>query len=243
MFSKNELPADENHLKPGLYIVATPIGNADDITLRALNVLKSVDFVICEEYKVGSRLLKNYDIKKPLELLNEHNEKEQGGELLNRLLIKGESAALISDAGTPLFADPGNDLVRQCHQNGILVVPVPGASSIMSALMSAGLVSDKFLYYGFLPANKDERRDEIKKIPNNLNIVLLEAPYRLKQLLRDLRKGLGDNRNAIIAYKLTQPQEKIFWGTLKELALITETLPKGEFVLILKKLETRWKRK
>jgi len=103
MFSKNELPADENHLEPGLYIVATPIGNADDITLRALNVLKSVDFVICEEYKVGSRLLKNYDIKKPLELLNEHNEKEQGGELLNRLLIKGESAALISDAGTPLL--------------------------------------------------------------------------------------------------------------------------------------------
>lgn len=242
MSSKSKLTTETEPLSSALYVVATSIGNMDDITLRALKILEAVDFVICEEYKIGSRVLKAYGIKKPLELLNEHNEKEQARELLNRLLMNGESAALISDAGTPLFADPGSDLVWQCNQSGIRVIPVPGASSIMAALMSAGLSTGKFLFNGFLPANRDERLIAIRKIPNNLNVVLLEAPYRLKQLLRDLRKGLGDNRNAIIAYKLTQPQEKIFWGTLQELAIMTEDIPKGEFVMIIKKIEVRWKR-
>lgn len=222
--------------KNKLYVVATHIGNLDDITLRALKVLKKVDFIICEEYKVGSRLLKSYDIKKPLELLNEHNEIEQTQVILNKLLMNGISAAIISDAGTPLFADPGNDLVYQCNQNGITVVPVPGASSLMCALMVSGIKLEKFLYYGFLPANKEERRKAIKKLPNNVDIVFLETPYRLKQLLADMRKILGQSRQAIIAYKLTQPQEKIFWGNLKELITMTQDLPKGEFVFILKKL-------
>ena len=229
--------------KSKIYVVATPIGNKDDITLRALKVLKEVDFVICEEYKPGSRVLKAYDIKKPLEQLNEHNEKEQSKVLLDRLLINGESAALISDAGTPLFADPGNTLIWQCHQNGIPVIPVPGASSIMTALMGCGLAVDKFLYYGFLPANTEKRLEALKKVPTHLNVIFLEAPYRLKQLLRDFRRSLGDNRQAIIAYKLTQPEEKFFWGNLKELNIQTADLPKGEFVFVLKKLEPRrkWK--
>ncbi len=226
-----------------LYVVATPIGNQDDITLRALNVLKEVDFVICEEYKPGSKLLRSYQIKKPLELLNEHNEKEQSKILLDRILMKGESAALISDAGTPLFADPGNTLVWQCHQNGIAVIPVPGASSIMAALMSCGLAADKFLYYGFLPANTEKRLAAIKKVPTHLNVIFLEAPYRLKPLLRDFRKVLEDQRQAIIAYKLTQPEERFFWGNLSELAVQTAELPKGEFVFILKKLESTRKRR
>jgi 16S rRNA (cytidine1402-2'-O)-methyltransferase len=229
--------------KSKLYVVATPIGNKDDITLRALKVLQEVDFVICEEYKPGSRILKAYDIKKPLEQLNEHNEKEQSKVLLDRLLINEESAALISDAGTPLFADPGNTLVWQCQQNGIPVIPVPGASSIMSALMSCGLVADKFLYYGFLPANTEKRLEALKKVPAHLNVIFLEAPYRLKQLLRDFKKVLGSGRQAIIAYKLTQPEEKFFWGDLKELSIQTADLPKGEFVFVLKKVELRrkWK--
>ncbi len=221
--------------KSKLYIVAIPIGNADDITLRALKVLGEVDFVICEEYKPGSRFLKSCDIKKPLELLNEHNEKEQSKIILERLLINTETAALISDAGTPLFADPGNNLVWQCHQNGIKVIPVPGASSIMAALMGSGLHLDQFLYYGFLPANRDERIFAIKKLPGRYDLVFLEAPYRLKQFLRDMKYVLGKKRQAVIAYKLTQPQEKFFWGTLKELSIMTEELPKGEFVFILKR--------
>ena len=241
MSLKSKLPVDDISPKSRLYIVATPIGNKDDITLRALKVLQEVDFVICEEYKIGSRLLKSNEIKKPLVLLNEHNEEEQGKEILDRLLLNRETAALISDAGTPLFADPGNGLVWQCHQNGIQVVPIPGASSIMAALMASGLVEDRFLYYGFLPANRDERLAAVKKIPIHLNVVMLEAPYRLKPFLRDLQKGLGGKREAIMAYKLTQPQEKIFWGNLKELSLMTEELPKGEFVFILKKLESRRK--
>ena len=229
--------------KSKLFVVATPIGNPDDITLRALQVLKEVDFVICEEYKAGSRTLKKYNITKPLELLNEHNEKEQSYNILQILLIEGKSAALIGDAGTPLFADPGNNLVWQCHQNGIQVVPIPGASSIMAALMVVGLAADKFLYYGFLPANKEKRLEALKKIPTHLNVILLETPYRLKPILRDMIKVLGSQRQAVIAYKLTQPQEKIFWGDLKELSQMTEELPKGEFVFILKKLESKRKRK
>ncbi len=229
--------------KNKLYVVATHIGNPDDITLRALKVLKEVDFVICEEFKVGSRLLKSYDIIKPLELLNEHNETEQTQVILNKLLMNGETAAMISDAGTPLFADPGNNLVWQCHQNGVKVVPIPGASSIMAALMASGLKLEQFLYYGFLPANKDERKRAIKRLPHNYDLIFLETPYRLKQLLADMKKILGANRQAIIAYKLTQPNEKIFWGNLQELITMTQELPKGEFVFILRKIEMNKGRK
>ncbi|MCF7857964.1 MAG: 16S rRNA (cytidine(1402)-2'-O)-methyltransferase [Candidatus Cloacimonetes bacterium] len=221
--------------KSKLYVVATHIGNPDDITLRALKVLKDVDFVICEERKVGSRLLKSYDLKKPLELLNEHNETEQTQVILNKFLMNETSAAMISDAGTPLFADPGNNLVWQCNQNGIKVVSVPGASSIMAALMISGLKLEQFLYYGFLPANKDQRKKAIRDLPANYDLIFLETPYRLKQLLRDLKAILGANRQAIIAYKLTQPKEKLFWGNLQELVTMTQDLPKGEFVFILKK--------
>ncbi len=229
--------------KNKLYVVATHIGNPDDITLRAIKVLKSVDFVVCEEFKVGSRLLKGYDIKKPLELLNEHNENEQTQVILDRLVMNGETAAMISDAGTPLFADPGNNLVWHCHQNGVDVVPVPGVSSIMAALMVSGLKLEQFLYYGFLPANKDERKRAIKRLPNNYDLVFLETPYRLKQLLADMKKILGANRQAIIAYKLTQPNEKIFWGSLQDLTTMTQELPKGEFVFILRKIEITKRRK
>lgn len=225
--------------KNKLYVVATPIGNYEDITLRALRVLKEVDFVICEERKMGSKLLKNYEIKKPLELLNEHNEDEQTAVLMERLLIKGETAALISDAGAPLFADPGNSLVWRCHQAGITVVPLPGASSLMAALMGSGIAMDQFLYYGFLPANKDERKRALQKLPYQYDIIFLEAPYRLKQLLEAFKKNVGANRQAIIAYKLTMPQEKFFWGNIKELITMTEDLPKGEFVFILKRVPGR----
>ncbi len=227
--------------KSRLYVVATPIGNPNDITLRALKVLKEVDFVICEERKVGSRFLKKYKIEKPFELLNEHNEKEQTQNIKSRLTENIESAALISDAGTPLFADPGNELVHQCHQNNIPVIPIPGVSSLMTALMGSGLKLDRFLYYGFLPANKDKRLSELKKLPKNIDLIFLEAPYRLKQLLRDMIRVLGEKRQAVIAYKLTFPEEKFFWGNMKELSIMTDGLAKGEFVFILRKLEQRTK--
>jgi len=221
--------------KNKLYVVATPIGNPADITFRAIEIINNIDFLICEEYKIGSKFLNRHKINKPLELLNEHNEEEQTEKIFNRLLLNNETAALISDAGTPLFADPGNELVRKCHEYNIQVVPIPGASSIMSALMVSGLSLDKFLFWGFLPANKFERIKTIKKLPFRYDLILLEAPYRLKQLIRDLIRGLSDKREAIIAYKMTYPEEKIIWGNLKELQIITQDLPKGEFVFILKK--------
>jgi|SRR5690554_198065 len=223
-------------LKPGLYVIATDIGNPADITLRALAVLQSVDFVICEERKVGAAFLKRYGFKKPLELLNEHNEKEQSNRLLARLMNEEVRAALISDCGTPLFADPGSKLVRLCHKKQIPVIPIPGASSLMAALMGAGRSEEGFLYYGFLPAGREERIKALKDLKNRteIDIVFLEAPYRLKPLLRDLKMILGPEREGIIAYKLTQPEERMIFGKLRQLQEEAEILPKGEFVFILR---------
>jgi len=226
-------------LSSGLYIVATDIGNTADITLRALAVLNKVDLVICEERKNGSRLLKRYGLEKPLEIINEHNEKENSRELINKIITSKISVALISDGGTPLFADPGNYLVQQCQFFNIPVIPIPGISSLSAALMVSGVGSgsEKFFYYGFLPANKEERLKELFRLRNMsfLNIVFLETPYRLPQLLRDMNKVLNKNRIGLIAYKLTTPEERLFTGTLEELMIMTDGLPKGEFVFILYK--------
>jgi 16S rRNA (cytidine1402-2'-O)-methyltransferase len=223
--------------KPILYIVAMPIGNPKDITLRALDVLKSVDVLICEERKIGFRYRSAYGLTQEWELLNEHNHEEQSPILIKRLKDEHKSAALVSDAGTPLFADPGSELVRLCRYENIPVVPVPGASSLMTALMGSGLDLKQFMYYGFLPANTEERLNALKKIRSwqDWDIVFLETPYRLKQFLRDMIQVLGAKRKGIIAYRLTFPEEQFIEGELDKLSKLSETLPKGEFVFILKK--------
>ncbi len=222
-----------------LYVVSVHIGNPKDMTLRAIEVLKEVDFVIVEEYKSGSRILNQYDIKKPMAILNEHNENKETVEILKKLQTEPLKAALISDAGSPVFADPGSHLVWQCHQNNISVSTVPGASSLIAALMASGLECKKFFYYGFLSAKREERVKELEKLPKHVDIVFLEAPYRLPALMRDFIQVLGKQRKAIIAYKLTQPEEQVFWGSLQELSVMTDGLPKGEFVFILKKFKPR----
>lgn len=227
--------ASGEKIERGLFVIATDIGNWQDITLRALTVLGEVDFVICEERRAGEKLLKRYGIDKPIELLNEHNEKEQTTRLIRNLVSRKGTAALISDNGTPLFADPGSRLVRECHYYRIPVIPVPGASSLMAALMAAGRNSQSFFYYGFLPAAKEERIKELRKLKERSDIdhVFLETPYRLKQFLRDMKMILGKQRKGIIAYRLTCPEEKIISGKLDELEPEAEKLPKGEFVFIL----------
>lgn len=221
--------------KACLYVVATHIGNWDDITLRALKILKEVDFVICEERKAGSKLLRYYEIKKDIMLLNEHTEKLEENEIFDKIFIEGKTAALISDAGTPLFADPGSRLVYKCNDYGITVKPVPGASSLMAMLMISGLKLNCFQYCGFLPANREERGKALRRYEKltNLDLVFLEAPYRLKQILRDMEIVLGGSRKIMIGYKLTQPEEKFFEGTVKEMRIMTQDIPKGEFVVIL----------
>jgi 16S rRNA (cytidine1402-2'-O)-methyltransferase len=227
--------AAKEEIKPGLYVIATDIGNPADITVRALAVLSRVDFIICEERRIGESFCKRYGIDKPLELLNEHNEAKNTVTLLHKMITSQIRAALISDNGTPLFADPGSRLVKECLYHRIPVFPIPGASSLMAALMTAGRKSQRFFYYGFLPAAKEERIKELRQLKDRDqdDTIFLETPYRLKQFLRDMRMVLGKQREGIIAYRLTCPEERIISGNLTELETEAEKLPKGEFVFIL----------
>ena len=217
-----------------LYLVATPIGNHEDITLRALNILKSVDFIICEEFKDARRLLSQYQISKVLFSLNKHNEKDNADELLLKL-VEGQSAALISDCGTPLFSDPGHLLVDLCISQNIDVIPIPGASSLLPALTGSGFDIEKFFYYGWLSPKKDIRKQQLMKLKSmNEVIVLMDTPYRLKSLLEDIVKIFGKNIAVVLAYQLTMGNEKFYRENAAELLKISfERNLKGEFVLII----------
>lgn len=222
-------------MKSNLFIVSTPIGNYEDITLRALRILKDCDFIICEEYKEARRLLSQYKIQKELIALNEHNEKEVSPDIITRIK-NGQTAALISDCGTPLFSDPGHFLVSLAIQNKIDVKPVPGASSLLTALVGSGLDFEKFYYYGWLSPKKDIRKkqlSDLKRIKGT--IIILDTPYRLQSLLENVLKILGENFQVVLAYELTKDKEKFYRGTALQVFEITkkENL-KGEFVLILK---------
>jgi len=216
-----------------LYIVSTPIGNYDDITLRALKTLKEVDFIICEEFKEARRLLAHYEIKKELFNLNEHNEKEVINDLLLKL-INGESAALISDCGTPLFSDPGHLFVDVLISQNIDVIPVPGASSLLSALIGSNFDFEKFYYYGWLSPKKDIRRQQLFKLKSIKEvIVLMDTSYRLKSLMFDIVKMLGNNIPVVVAFELTMKGEKFYRGTAVNILKQVEAKNlKGEFVLI-----------
>lgn len=225
-------------MKPALYIVSTPIGNYEDITLRALRVLKECDFIICEEYKEARRLLSHYKIEKELFSLNEHNENEEADELIIKIKAS-KSAALFSDCGTPLFSDPGHLLVDLAIQNKIDVIPVPGASSILAALVGSGLDFEKFYYYGWLSPKKDIRRKQLLDLRKRKEtIVLMDTPYRLRTLLEDVVKLIGEKTPVVLAYELTKEREKFYRGTA--LAVFNQAEKenlKGEFVLIIENLK------
>jgi 16S rRNA (cytidine1402-2'-O)-methyltransferase len=226
-------------LSSTLYLVSTPIGNYDDITLRALNVLKNVDFIICEEFKTGNRLLKYYGFDKPLEALNEHNEARDAEVTVERIK-EGADAALISDAGTPVFADPGAKLVHIALKKGIRVVPVPGASSILSALVVCDFSINSFHYAGFLPRKREERLRELGRLASlGCVCVIMEAPYRFKPLIEDCLASFGRNRRAIVAVDMTMPNEQVIRGTLGEIDKKFDDAPfKAEFVLIVDESKT-----
>ena len=216
------------------FIVSTPIGNYEDITLRALRILKEVDFIICEEFKEARRLLSRYKIEKQLFELNEHNENEVSDEIL-QMILEGKSAALISDCGTPLFSDPGHLLVDLAIQNKIDVVPVPGVSSLLTALVGSGLDFEKFYYYGLLSPKKDIRRKQLLDLKRiKQTIVLIDTPYRLKTVLEDIVKILGANIPCVLAFELTKEREKFYRGNAGNILMhIKKENLKGEFVLIL----------
>lgn len=217
-----------------LFLVATPIGNWEDITLRALRVLKEVDLIIFEERKEGSRLLRHYGIERPVESLNEHNEAAVTSVILGRMK-EGASVALISDAGTPVFSDPGLVLVKRALEQGIKVVPVPGASSLLAALIVSGFPIGEFVFQGFLSPKKERRMSELQQLKREpRTIVLMEAPYRLVQLVRDIADVFGASRRICVAFDLTLPTEQIFHGTAPELyKRFAKEERKGEFVVLL----------
>jgi len=220
-------------IAPGLYVVATPIGNLSDITLRALDVLRAADIIACEDTRVSSRLLSHYGIKVRTTSYHDHNAEEKRPQLLEQLQ-DGKIVALISDAGTPLISDPGYKLVREAARLGIKTMPVPGVSSVIAALSVSGLPTDRFLFAGFLPAKTAARRKEIEKlavVPATL--VLFESVHRLDDTLAELASQLGE-REAVIARELTKLYEELRRGTLGELAehYAKTGDPKGEVVIV-----------
>lgn len=217
-----------------LFLVATPIGNLEDITLRALNTLKFVDVVLVEEYREGSRLLKKYGFEKEIILLNEHNEKESVPEVI-KLLKQGKNIALISDSGTPVFSDPGKLLVKEAINENIRLIPVPGASSLLPALIVSGFKTDRFLFYGWLSQKKEKRKIELQNLKKETNtIVLMDTPYRLKQLLIEISEVFKKERKICLAYNLTMADEMTFHGYATDIFKIVEDKKlKGEFVILI----------
>lgn len=221
-------------MKPGnLYIVATPIGNLEDLTRRARRVLTEADAVVCEERRAGSTLLAQLQLTKPLYELNEHSRPADVGALCERL-GSGENLALISDHGTPLIQDPGADLVNAAIRAGIRVEPVPGASAILAALVASGIAAPRFRFLGLLPPKREQRAQTLENLRAVREpLILLDAPYRLMPLLNALRDAFGAERGAAVACDLTTPQENFVRGTLAEIIEYFGRHPfKGEFVLV-----------
>ena len=223
---------EEVQKKGCLYLVSTPIGNWDDMTLRGIKILKNCDKVVCEEPKEGARILKQYNVYKDIELLNEQNEGEMSQELIYEL-TQGKRIALISDCGTPVFADPGYDLVKACLRRNIDIVVVPGASSIMAGVVRSGFGIKQFLFAGFLSRMKEEREEQMKLLSyERRTVVLLETPYRLMPFLEAARDILP-YRNAYIGCNLTMPYETHHYGTFLDLYKKFKDMRfKGEFIVI-----------
>lgn len=230
----SQLPVDPvGALSPGLYLVATPIGNARDITLRALDTLGGADVIVCEDTRVTTKLLAIHGIRKPLLAYHEHNA-DKAGRVIMKRLKDGETVALVSDAGTPLISDPGYRLVRACAEAGIHVTHLPGASSVLTALVLAGLPTDRFLFAGF-PSTKSGRRksgfETVKSVP--ATIIFLESPKRLAKSLAQMAAVFGP-RDAVVGRELTKKFEEVRRGTLAELAAhyAAAGAPKGEVTVV-----------
>ena len=223
-------------MKTCLYLVATPIGNLEDITLRALEVLKKVDLVACEDTRTTNRLLSHYGIKKKLISIHQHNEKNKTEILMNDLL-NGKSIAYVSDAGTPAISDPGAFLVNQALKFGFKVSPIPGPSSLVAAFSASGIVSTQFQFYGFLPNASSKAKKLLKTIYNQpLPTIFFESPHRILKTLSLVREIFGPNHEIFVARELTKIYETIYKDNVLSIIDRLESYPKeqkGEFVIIL----------
>jgi len=219
--------------KGTLYFVATPIGNLEDISLRALKVLKEVDLIAAEDTRQTVKLLNHFEIKNRLVSYHEHNKREKGRDLVERLL-EGQDIALVSDAGTPGISDPGEELIRLAVEMGINVTMVPGPAAVIAGVVLSGLPSGRFCFEGFLPMNKRARIERLKEIKDHTQtIVFYEAPHKLIYTLKDLREVLG-NRRIALARELTKVHEEVIRCTLDEaISKYENETPKGEYVLVI----------
>jgi 16S rRNA (cytidine1402-2'-O)-methyltransferase len=225
---------EPQHPKGTLYLVATPIGNLEDISLRALRLLKEVDLIACEDTRHTARILHHFGIKTPCESFHEHNETQRSAQVLAQL-AGGKTVALVSDAGSPLVSDPGYNLVSACRAEGIRVVPVPGASAAITALTASGLATDRFYFGGFLPHKKSARRARLQEASTvNATLVFYEAPHRLLASLEDMIEILGD-RQACLARELTKIYEEFLCARLAIIHGEMKSRPqvRGEITLVI----------
>jgi 16S rRNA (cytidine1402-2'-O)-methyltransferase len=216
-----------------LFVVSTPIGNLGDLTHRAVEVLKAADVILAEDTRRSQVLLRHYGIEGRLVSAHEHNEKSRAGTVVE-MLREGRDVALVTDAGTPLLSDPGARIVREVVEAGFEVVPVPGASALLAALVASGIPAERFTFYGFIPrkgGRRTELLDEIAALP--YAAVLYESPHRTAELLRDLAAAAGPERRVAVARELTKLHEEFFRGTAEEAAArFEEREPRGEIVVV-----------
>lgn len=214
-----------------LYLVATPIGNLEDITLRALRILREVDLIAAEDTRHTLKLLNYYEISKPLYSYHRHNEEVKADFLLEKLK-EGQNIAVVSDAGTPIICDPGEQIVREALKEEIEVIPIPGACAFVNALIASGLDTREFCFYGFLSVNKKLKKEKLEQIrKENKTVILYEAPHKLRNTLEEMKRILG-NREIVVARELTKIHEEFRRGTISEI-LESYIEPKGEHIILI----------
>ena len=214
-----------------LYLVATPIGTLEDITLRAINVLKNVDLIAAEDTRHTLKLLNHLEISKPMISCHRHNENEKSNKIIEKLK-EGKNIAIVSDAGTPGISDPGEEVVKEAIKEDIQIIPIPGACAAINALIVSGIDTKEFYFLGFLPLNKKLRKEKLNEIKNiNKTIILYEAPHKILNTINDLENIL-ENRQVVFAREITKIHEEFIRGTIKEIKEKIEN-PKGEFVIII----------
>ena len=214
-----------------LYIVATPIGNLEDITLRAIRILKEVDLIAAEDTRHTLKLLNHLEISKPLISYHRHNEEERKENLIDKLK-EGKNIAIVSDAGTPGICDPGEVIIKECIEEGINIVPIPGACAMINALIASGISTKEFTFIGFLPLNKKTRKQKLEEIKNSdKTIILYEAPHKLNTTLKELSNILTNDRQVVLAREITKIHEEYIRGNIEE--ILNKDNLKGEMVLII----------
>ncbi|HWY67325.1 MAG TPA: 16S rRNA (cytidine(1402)-2'-O)-methyltransferase [Terriglobales bacterium] len=221
-------------MAPGLYVVATPIGNLEDITLRALRILRQVDLIACEDTRHTQKLLNHFEIKTPTQSYHQHNEAARAKELVERIAA-GERIALVSDAGMPGISDPGERVIRAVVERGLNVVAIPGPSALIAALVASGLPTERFRFVGFLPARSGERRSVLEGLADlTETLVFYEAPHRIVEMIHDLDNAFGSDRRVVIARELTKVHEEFLRGSVSELSaeLARRDTTKGELTVI-----------